>query len=69
MDSAVSHLTTDNMSDIEVHLHERFLEYKNDFLSVSGFASFYDIDLDIADEIISLGRRVTVYYEDEQEGD
>jgi len=58
----MSHLTTDNMSDIEAQLHERFLEYKNDFLSVGGFASFYDIDLDIA---VALGRRVTVYYEDE----
>jgi hypothetical protein len=41
------------------HTIERmYLEYVNDFLSVSGFADHYDITIEKATRIINIGRKL-----------
>lgn len=38
---------------------EMYLDWKNNFLTVSGFAAHYEISLATAEQIIRIGREIT----------
>lgn len=39
-------------------LHEMYLDYVNNFITVECFADFYDITSDVAERVIRLGRMI-----------
>ena len=42
---------------------ELYLSYRNDFVSVEAFAAWYNLSLDTANSIITLGRAVSALHE------
>lgn len=58
----MTHTTTNGIMEDALHnerLAEKFyLEWVNDFLTVARFAEYHGTDIDTADKVITLGKKV-----------
>lgn len=46
------------MKKLKQHIENMYLDYFNNFLSVYRFAEYYDLELDTAERVINLGRKL-----------
>lgn len=47
-----------SITNLKLTLADVYINYRNDFLSVAGFASYYGIKQDIAERLLATGRKV-----------
>ena len=56
------------MTTIEKRLHDAYVDYRNDFLTVGGFADYHGYDDKTASLIIELGRHIDSRHTELNEG-